>query len=114
MRIIDWSSDLCSSDLVGSPLPEPVRRETLLMRPGVRRRGGPSCVFYSVRHGVPKRRQKKVQVGLARARRTPSTRRAEPAQRIPPNAGWSPTLPDRSEEHTSELTSLKRISYAVF
>src|SRR3546814_6113575 len=71
---------------VGSPLPEPVRRETLLMRPGVRRRGGPSCVFYSVRHGVPKRRQKKVQVGLAR----------------------------RSEEHTSELQSLLRILYAVF
>src|SRR3546814_11816722 len=40
------------------------------MRPGVRRRGGPSCVFYSVRHGVSERRQKKVQVGLARVRRT--------------------------------------------
>src|SRR3546814_9229190 len=58
MRISDWSSDVCSSDL------------TLLMRPGVRRGGGPSCVFYSVRHGVSERRQKKVQVGLARVRRT--------------------------------------------
>src|SRR3546814_7357235 len=31
--------------------------------------------------------------------------------------GWMPTLPtsaDRSEEHTSELQSLMRISYAVF
>src|SRR3546814_9275739 len=27
---------------------------------------------------------------------------------------WAKTLPDRSEEHTSELQSLMRISYAVF
>src|SRR3546814_1983588 len=29
-------------------------------------------------------------------------------------ADWSPTTLDRSEEHTSELQSLMRISYAVF
>src|SRR3546814_9799817 len=31
-----------------------------------------------------------------------------------PCGGWSPTHPSRSEEHTSELQSLMRISYAVF
>src|SRR3546814_1168557 len=32
----------------------------------------------------------------------------------PPSKGWPNTKPFRSEEHTSELQSLMRISYAVF
>src|SRR3546814_7151745 len=32
----------------------------------------------------------------------------------PPEQVWIETLNDRSEEHTSELQSLMRISYAVF
>src|SRR3546814_2216355 len=35
-----------------------------------------------------------------------------PAQPVGAAAGWGPVL--RSEEHTSELQSLMRISYAVF
>src|SRR3546814_3740096 len=34
-------------------------------------------------------------------------------QRLLPGPGWKVTM-DRSEEHTSELQSLMRISYAVF
>src|SRR3546814_7961712 len=41
-------------------------------------------------------------------------RRALPAQRRPPSAGGQRHLGQRSEEHTSELQSLMRISYAVF
>src|SRR3546814_9174788 len=40
---------------------------------------------------------------------------ADPGRQSRPNLGAAMTLPkDRSEEHTSELQSLMRISYAVF
>src|SRR3546814_1022174 len=38
----------------------------------------------------------------------------EPGNVITRNARFGPTDPERSEEHTSELQSLMRISYAVF
>src|SRR3546814_6406772 len=63
MRISDWSSDVCSSDLSTSRL---MRAATLRMR-------------------------------------------SMPAIEVPPNF-----ITMRSEEHTSELQSLMRISYAVF
>src|SRR3546814_1742012 len=45
--------------------------------------------------------------------------RTDPSFGCPPTAAFSPCLPHergtcRSEEHTSELQSLMRISYAVF
>src|SRR3546814_5327983 len=92
MRISDWSSDVCSSDLrdgqglqrKGAPdfrIPDPVS-EPLPPRP----RGLLGCLpgLRGARH--PAR-------GAGRRRRP---------------------LRDRSEEHTSELQSLMRISYAVF
>src|SRR3546814_9460564 len=42
----------------------------------------------------------------------PAARAATPTVRIP--AALIADLPNRSEEHTSELQSLMRISYAVF
>src|SRR3546814_4949198 len=39
---------------------------------------------------------------------------AEPQQASAPKGETVPSLPLRSEEHTSELPSLMRISYAVF
>src|SRR3546814_7121658 len=42
---------------------------------------------------------------------TPPARRAAPRT---PSGGPTPRRPRRSEEHTSELQSLMRISYAVF
>src|SRR3546814_9000355 len=80
MRISDWSSDVCSSDL------DPAGRR--LRRAGERRaRAGDAARRRRVRR-TPVRRDVRGQAGLARAR--------------------------RSEEHTSELQSLMRISYAVF
>src|SRR3546814_6541712 len=92
MRISDWSSDVCSSDL---------------------------------RHSADRRRDR--HGGCVRPRP------ASPAPDRPPDhapapapqgkRGWVSTLPcapakagaqSRSEEHTSELQSLMRISYAVF
>src|SRR3546814_5406875 len=77
MRISDWSSDVCSSDLACLPIRF---RDCLTFSSAMR---GPR-VFQSVKS-----------YGAA-ARRSGRLRRA------------------RSEEHTSELQSLMRISYAVF
>src|SRR3546814_1214969 len=80
MRISDWSSDVCSSDLpcAGSLQPRP----------------DPPSQRQSADDGAHRR-------GVAHA----GSRRPCPCD---PVGGW------RSEEHTSELQSLMRISYAVF
>src|SRR3546814_4756909 len=101
MRISDWSSDVCSSDL-----PEAQR----VMRAAHRQHGG-SCrkplvedVDLRVRVAPELERDQREQDGLAGAGR--------------PDHQHVPDLTDmgrqRSEEHTSELQSLMRISYAVF
>src|SRR3546814_5689540 len=99
MRISDWSSDVCSSDLVlravlGQPphRPAPARSAGPQLRPDpVRHRPVPPRLPRLPRHRGPARRH----------RRVPAV---EPDRRHRP----------RSEEHTSELQSLMRISYAVF
>src|SRR3546814_3646579 len=115
MRISDWSSDVCSSDL-------PARRspgaELRLPRAWpLRAAGGPSlqsqqAAAGSLRQGSARR------ASLAR-RRLRLPRRASargpgdgPAQLRLRHAEVRGDR--RSEEHTSELQSLMRISYAVF
>src|SRR3546814_6766544 len=91
MRISDWSSDVCSSDLHSffSPLASSSRRT---VRPGQ-------------------------STALARSRWR-SARRLNFAVSKYFGSGQKrsrvPVLRLRSEEHTSELQSLMRISYAVF
>src|SRR3546814_6029960 len=108
MRISDWSSDVCSSDLCASeirPLP-PVNELAT--------------------KGVPWRRRK------SRGLHVFQSEERWPHRLVPPFPGKSvPRRPFRfedcpcwsrrfrrrscrSEEHTSELQSLMRISYAVF
>src|SRR3546814_9534474 len=94
MRISDWSSDVCSSDL------ENLHRKKYVFHDGhggraVRASGG------SLHVAVRKISGPCVQVPTASSWRRPR-----------PHSGRSQTL--RSEEHTSELQSLMRISYAVF
>src|SRR3546814_10507145 len=86
MRISDWSSDVCSSDL---------------------RPASPSCSVRSAVRWPPFRigAMLPVQSQLSRWRRYP----AQPRQVAP-----APAEEPRSEEHTSELQSLMRSSYAVF
>src|SRR3546814_10302164 len=112
MRISDWSSDVCSSDLLDGP-PGRRRRAARGGAPrvpagrgghGERRgpawlnRGGADADRDAVgRPGCPRRRVARRAVGDAGE----AGRRAGGA-----GAG-------RSEEHTSELQSLLRISYAV-
>src|SRR3546814_1268786 len=83
MRISDWSSDVCSSDLVG---------------PGSR-----------ARPPAPPRLQLRGRHGLA-ARARGAGRGIGDLQRLVHRRAGA----RRSEEHTSELQSLMRISYAVF
>src|SRR3546814_5427390 len=82
MRISDWSSDVCSSDLATRGN----KQHKLL--PHVR------VVSYSLSSITTK----------------------YPNLALKPSQGgpWASTCGCRSEEHTSELQSLMRISYAVF
>src|SRR3546814_2105844 len=108
MRIRDWSSDVCSSDL----------------RRGNRGAGAGDGRVVLIRHG-PSR-------GLAFSyfpRRTIMAATSAPARSVLPivvpgqltlrtirgkNGPFTVGRLTRSEEHTSELQSLMRISYAVF
>src|SRR3546814_4323755 len=82
MRISDWSSDVCSSDLARSPCRSPAGFDAAGCS------SGPA-------NGSSRRR--------ARAARSWTSPAADSTRSKP-----------RSEEHTSELQSLMRISYAVF
>src|SRR3546814_10217440 len=105
MRISDWSSDVCSSDLFWA-LTSVVRN---------------SCVAGAVPSPV---NTFKATFGLAAINALPTSSGSNPPG--PSNLDLSlvrefvssqcqdPKSPFRSEEHTSELQSLMRISYAVF
>src|SRR3546814_9550627 len=113
MRISDWSSDVCSSDL-GQPL---VHSGNFAF--------GPAFGFIGKRKAsdigadLPKVGFTVEAGGFAQAYLTPAFRvRAEGRKGLSGHKGWvgeiSADYVARSEEHTSELQSLMRISYAVF
>src|SRR3546814_2226615 len=104
MRIRDWSSDVCSSDLVSQGGSRGGRTGTLLAgaypADRCRRRAGrqPALWRPAPAGDCPRHVYR---AGAALPRR---------AGRGPQSAG----IRRRSEEHTSELQSLMRTSYAVF
>src|SRR3546814_4450528 len=111
MRISDWSSDVCSSDLLRQQ-PEQVHKPPRLFRT-------PASLISadSVRSSAPEI--------LKTPARGPALTKHHSCAIIPlccPHMLFSPLfacrnlkkLFHRSEEHTSELQSLMRISYAVF
>src|SRR3546814_3786424 len=104
MRISDWSSDVCSSDLRRCPT-RPGHA------PGQRQRGeqDQGCAKHDLR---PEER------GLLNFHddglyQDPATQRDVDEMR-PAGVGMCRASPLRSEEHTSELQSIMRNSYAVF
>src|SRR3546814_7057852 len=108
MRISDWSSDVCSSDLTLAK-----RRQRI---GGVERRhvGGEHRVGHRISLKIAR-------TGLASAptmRSGSATSSYRPggtsSSASPSNIRISVAFTARSEEHTSELQSLMRISYAVF
>src|SRR3546814_6211171 len=99
MRISDWSSDVCSSDLDRNGI-RPTRRSDS--------RGGGDVV------GGGNRRYCRFLGGGAATGDEYRHRAAGPPLVRRPDGLRSGRGGDRSEEHTSELQSLMRISYAVF
>src|SRR3546814_6991259 len=127
MRISDWSSDVCSSDLhilcredlaicgdrhVPVGVVASLRNDRALVgqelqlgrtgeRCGVRRHLQPVAHDIVVSHVDGERPE------------TDDDRQDERRNRSEGTAAIPPEITDRSEEHTSELQSLMRISYAV-
>src|SRR3546814_10322448 len=100
MRISDWSSDVCSSDLAA--------------RRGRRR-------HRARLYPLGSRLVRPLRAGDRGGREAQGGQRADRRRGGRPRCRWPLELPvasecaqSRSEEHTSELQSLMRISYAVF
>src|SRR3546814_5049711 len=113
MRISDWSSDVCSSDLLE-------RAEHAVFAGVVGHDGQPPVAGehavqgLQVAHRGPGRFDRRQAAVVARADRDFVVARGQgdelPQARRPGTAARA----GRSEEHTSELQSLMRTSYAVF
>src|SRR3546814_3581730 len=98
MRISDWSSDVCSSDL--AELVETHRKAKL--------------VFYRINQD---RIAEVSALFRAFAATIVTSQQHAATGRMPAGGGaamFAKIMNGRSEEHTSELQSLMRISYAVF
>src|SRR3546814_2325139 len=103
MRISDWSSDVCSSDLASTI------RSCANCSPTSAGRSSPT-VFRTMPICMPATFAPKA---AARISRSASTT-ANPKRAGKPFISICQASTMRSEEHTSELQSLMRISYAVF
>src|SRR3546814_7771884 len=108
MRISDWSSDVCSSDLVSRGC-----RVTSSTKPDL---GAPSALATAKLwvSASPRRNQKTTIASAPPIRK--GMRQPQASSSASVSMAWSAsrTQMARSEEHTSELQSLMRISYAVF
>src|SRR3546814_3173130 len=122
MRISDWSSDVCSSDLcpghvrhhtafvdylevaASGEIRECAVADAAILLPGEMGHEGPAgrIVHVAGAHHEATRAPPEILLAVA----------VEIQPRDP--AGHDGLAVDRSEEHTSELQSLMRISYAVF
>src|SRR3546814_6132112 len=102
MRISDWSSDVCSSDLAGGAAPRPAGARRLA--------GGP--LRRQPHHAQP-RRARRARPRAVRLRASGGLGRGPgPGARHPGEHRGGGGAHLRSEEHTSELQSLMRTSIA--
>src|SRR3546814_10686867 len=121
MRISDWSSDVCSSDLCAAPLRVLVRR--------LRRCGGvPEGQVQDQRQrhrlllALQERRKSRAFALLLQERPWRESQAGpglplspgDARNRATPSHEWRRRAGNRSEEPTSELQSLMRITYAHF
>src|SRR3546814_9014850 len=104
MRISDWSSDVCSSDLHFRDRHEIARIDLRFIFLGAARPHGALHPGLALQ-GRERFLHRLVGRQLAHA---------DALGLVGGNAERHPLLLERSEEHTSELQSLMRISYAVF
>src|SRR3546814_5360087 len=112
MRISDWSSDVCSSDLVGDGLELAARAPALSSRIRFRDDAQADPLGAGpVRMPSTSRMQRALHCPSAQASHAGRTRTLAVARQ---HAILYRYIRMRSEEHTSELQSLMRSSYAVF
>src|SRR3546814_6889516 len=102
MRISDWSSDVCSSDLLHGPLPSGARSYP-------RASGATPVLGTGTCAGSPARAPHDGVAALC----SPWGKQGDTICAVA-RACLRASFCCRSEEHTSELQSLMRISYAVF
>src|SRR3546814_7683836 len=114
MRISDWSSDVCSSDLSRRPSRPALDNQAAEARqaPTVEK---PSKLGRQPQRlaEAPLEEQPVLDAARSSAAPEPGFGRTEGRKATLPGEYQPPTV-ERSEEHTSELQSLMRISYAVF
>src|SRR3546814_4811044 len=130
MRISDWSSDVCSSDLACLRFLRTGRTAAQVFRPSSIE---PPPRASAPGRTTPRRQRRGTPAGVSTRRGSTLSSRISPLAPQPPakrdkaaGGDHQPAEPDqrderlppdmhlRSEEHTSELQSLMRISYAVF
>src|SRR3546814_10101119 len=111
MRISDWSSDVCSSDLLALAAPAVAQVTTI----------DPDAAIDADLNPGPAAAQTPAPAGELPSRQpaAPPTGNGTPIETEGGVADWKANqlatpAPTRSEEPTSELQSLMRISYAVF
>src|SRR3546814_1896120 len=110
MRISDWSSDVCSSDLPSVNAIFEVAPNTLLRVAGYRAmsRPAPSALGAGRTFQIDADDFTSVEEAIGNVR-------ANGSPRLKPLMSWNADAAiERSEEHTSELQSLMRISNAVY
>src|SRR3546814_3593759 len=125
MRISDWSSDVCSSDLITGEMPYASLQKRVseylhdIVRQVLKPGGGPVKTWptlYSLRHQLladAKRTLTQPEVAAIAGHASDATAGQHYGRRR--SGVRAPAVtPSRSEEHTSELQSLMCISYAVF
>src|SRR3546814_5783042 len=98
MRISDWSSDVCSSDLEKTSSSG----------------ANQAAVAATARMSTSSAAMKIARLSAARARSASSQGRKPAGVPDRVRGCLAERIRERSEEHTSELQSLMRISYAVF
>src|SRR3546814_8525540 len=115
MRISDWSSDVCSSDLTGTLAQELLQMpgaDIDALRAALAQRGlamtDPLGFDNSYALGMDEARAQALDIDSV------DDLRAHPDLRLGFSNEFMQRADGRSEEHTSELQSLMRISYAVF
>src|SRR3546814_3480891 len=107
MRISDWSSDVCSSDLIADDArTDAANVETAHLRFAEEEAVGQADLV------ARRRRARAERIDIAALGRDVEDEAAAEVEVLRPLKARADIF--RSEEHTSELQSLMRISYAVF
>src|SRR3546814_5149760 len=115
MRISDWSSDVCSSDLALDASDDVVGGDDLRIH-RVLRRERRALEFDRLEVARPRLLLQRLEIEAGTLEQFDREVALDPAFHLRVRAGGilAHHVEHRSDEHTSELQSLMRISYAVF